>query len=80
VLVNNAGVSTLGMRFDEVGPELWERVVDINLTEVYNGVRQFLPEMREAGVSVLCPGGVRTRLWRTSRPVCGLPDTDIPPL
>lgn len=125
VLVNNAGVSTLGMRFDEVGPELWERVVDINLTGVYNGVRHFLPEIREAGgghivntssmggligsptlapyaatkfavvglsevlraelaadgigVSVLCPGGVRTRLWRTSRPVRGLPDTDIPP-
>ena len=32
------------------------------------------------GVSVLCPGGVRSRLWRTSRPVRGLPDADIPPL
>jgi NAD(P)-dependent dehydrogenase (short-subunit alcohol dehydrogenase family) len=31
------------------------------------------------GVSVVCPGSVRTRLWRTSRRVRGLPDTDVPP-
>jgi short-subunit dehydrogenase len=31
------------------------------------------------GVSVLCPGSVRTRLWRTSRAVRGLPDVDVPP-
>jgi NAD(P)-dependent dehydrogenase (short-subunit alcohol dehydrogenase family) len=31
------------------------------------------------GVSVLCPGPVLTRLWRTSRAVRGLPDTEIPP-
>lgn len=31
------------------------------------------------GVSVLCPGYVRSRLWRTSRPLRGLPDTDSPP-
>ena len=125
LLVNNAGVSTLGLRFDEVGPELWDRVININLTGVYNGVHYFLDGMRTAGgghivntssmgglmgvpalapysaskfavvglsevlsadlaewgigVSVLCPGGVRSRLWRTSRAVRGLPDTDIPP-
>jgi len=125
LLVNNAGVSTLGMRFDEVRPEVWDRVVDINLTGVFNGVHCFLPDLRAAGgghivntssmgglvgapalspysatkagvialseslhaelaeegigVSVLCPGGVRSRLWRTSRAVKGLPDTDVPP-
>lgn len=31
------------------------------------------------GVSVLCPGAVQTRLWRTSRRVWGLPDLEIPP-
>ena len=125
LLVNNAGVSTLGMKFDEISPALWDRVIEINLTGVYNGVHYFLAGMREAGgghivntssmggligsptlapysaakfgvvglseslraelaewgigVSVLCPGGVRSRLWRTSRPVRGLPDTDTPP-
>jgi NAD(P)-dependent dehydrogenase (short-subunit alcohol dehydrogenase family) len=124
LLVNNAGVSTAGMRFDEIGPELWDRVIDINLTSVYNGVHFFLDGMRAAGgghivntssaagllapaelapyvatkaaiiglseslrlelaesgigVSVLCPGGVRSRLWRTSRAVRGLPDSDTP--
>ncbi|MBP2328943.1 NAD(P)-dependent dehydrogenase (short-subunit alcohol dehydrogenase family) [Kibdelosporangium banguiense] len=125
VLVNNAGVSTNGMRFDEVSPRVWDRVVEINLTGVYNGVHNFLPDLRAAGgghivstssmgglmglpalspysatkaavialsealhaeladdgigVSVLCPGGVRSRLWRTSRAIKGLPDTDVPP-
>jgi NAD(P)-dependent dehydrogenase (short-subunit alcohol dehydrogenase family) len=49
LLVNNAGVSTAGMRFDEIGPELWDRVIDINLTGVYNGVHFFLDGMRAAG-------------------------------
>jgi len=125
LLVNNAGVSTLGMRFDEIGPELWDRVIAINLTGVYNGVHAFLAGMQAAGgghivnssslaglggvpkagpysatkfaivglseslraelagsgigVSVLCPGSVRTRLWRTSRAMRGLPDIEIPP-
>lgn len=125
LLVNNAGVSTLGMGFDEIGPELWDRVIAINLTGVYNGVHYFLDGMRAAGgghivntssmgglvgfpglapysstkaaviglsealraelapsgigVSVLCPGSVRSQLWRTSRAVRGLPDIDTPP-
>jgi NAD(P)-dependent dehydrogenase (short-subunit alcohol dehydrogenase family) len=125
LLCNNAGVSTLGMKFDTISPELWGKVVDINLNGVFNGVHTFLDGMRAAGgghivntssmggmlgvanlspyvatkfavvglseslraelagdgigVSVLCPGGVRSRLWRTSRPLRGLPDTDVPP-
>ncbi|WP_328745088.1 SDR family oxidoreductase [Streptomyces sp. NBC_00285] len=125
LLVNNAGASTFGMRFEEIGPAVWDRMIGINLTGVYNGVHTFLDAMRAAGgghivttssmgglvgmaalapycatkfavvglsevlraelaeeqigVSVLCPGGVRSRLWRTSRPVRGLPDSDTPP-
>jgi NAD(P)-dependent dehydrogenase (short-subunit alcohol dehydrogenase family) len=125
VLCNNAGVSTLGMAFDTISPDLWNKVVAINLNGVFNGVHTFLNGMRAAGgghivntssmggmmgapnlapyvatkfavvglsealraelaadgvgVSVLCPGGVRSRLWRTSRPIRGLPDTDVPP-
>jgi NAD(P)-dependent dehydrogenase (short-subunit alcohol dehydrogenase family) len=125
LLCNNAGVSTLGMKFDAISPELWGKVVDINLNGVFNGVHTFLEGMRAAGgghivntssiggmfgvanlspyvatkfavvglsealraefagdgigVSVLCPGSVRSRLWRTSRPIRGLPDIDVPP-
>jgi len=49
LLVNNAGISTLGMRFDEITPELWDRVMEINLTGVYNGVHYFLGGMRDVG-------------------------------
>jgi NAD(P)-dependent dehydrogenase (short-subunit alcohol dehydrogenase family) len=34
---------------------------------------------RGVGVSVLIPGAVRSRLWRTSRRVRGLPDIETPP-
>jgi len=113
LLVNNADISTYGMRFEEIGPAVWDRVVGINLTSVYNGVHYFLGAMRAAGtghivntssaggligipglapycatkfalvgfseslraelagtgigVSVLCPGTVRTRIRQTSR-------------
>lgn len=125
LLVNNAGVSTLGLQFDEIPPDMWDKVVAINLTGIYNGVHYFLEGMRKAGgghivntasmggllgfpglsaysatkfaivgltevlrgelaadnigVSVLCPGGVRSELWRSSRAVRGLPDTEVPP-
>jgi NAD(P)-dependent dehydrogenase (short-subunit alcohol dehydrogenase family) len=125
LLVNNAGVSTNGLRFGEVTPAIWDSVMAINLTSVYNGVHFFADGMRSAGeghivntasiaglkglarlspysatkaaivalseslqtelakenigVSVLCPGPVQSRLWRTSRPIKGLADTDIPP-
>jgi short-subunit dehydrogenase len=125
LLVNNAGVSTNGMRFDETDPWVWDRVIAVNLTSVYNGVRFFLDGMRSAGgghivntsslaglvtapelgtyvatkfaivglsevlraeleeygigVSVLCPGGVRSRLWRSSVLLRRLPDTETPP-
>jgi NAD(P)-dependent dehydrogenase (short-subunit alcohol dehydrogenase family) len=125
LLVNNAGVavSTLGLRIGETSPELWDRVIGINITGVYNGVQSFLEGMQAAGeghivntssmagvvggypmlvtycaakfgvvgfsealraelagsgvgVSVLCPGPVRTGLWRSSRVALGLPVPD----
>jgi len=127
LLCNNAGVSALGMKIDELAPALWDKVVDINLGGVFNGVHCCVTRMRAAGgghivntasfaglfgsggpgmaayvatkfavvglsealraelapdgigVSVVCPGAVRSRLWRTSRRIRGLPDTDVPP-
>ena len=125
LLFNNAGVSTLGMGIEEVTPRIWDQVVAINLTGVYNGIHVVLEGMRAAGgghivntaslgglagfpklspysatkaavialsealnseladdgirVSVLAPGSVRSRLWRTSRKVRGLADTEVPP-
>jgi len=124
LLVNNAGVSTYGIPFDDIDPALWDRVLSINLTGVFNGVHYFLGAMRAAGgghivntssaggllgiprlapycaakfaivglseslraelagtgvgVSVLCPGSVRSRIRLTSRAIGGLTDAEIP--
>jgi len=126
LLCNNAGISTLGVKFGQITPELWTKVVDINLTGAYNGIQCFLEPMVAAGgghivntasmgglfgsipdltaytatkfalvglseslraevaadgvgVSVVCPGGVRSRLWRTSLRARGVTDTDVVP-
>jgi NAD(P)-dependent dehydrogenase (short-subunit alcohol dehydrogenase family) len=126
VLCNNAGVSTLGVKFEDVTPQFWDKVIDINLNGVFNGLHCFVKSMRAAGgghivntssmggllggvptltpyaatkfaiiglseglraelaadgigVSVVCPGGVRSRLWLTSRRLRGVPDADPPP-
>ncbi|MFG1934020.1 SDR family NAD(P)-dependent oxidoreductase [Mycobacterium sp. NPDC048908] len=48
LLVNNAGVEQFGYLWDTpVGN--WNRVVDINVSGVFHGVRAFLPGMIEAG-------------------------------
>jgi NAD(P)-dependent dehydrogenase (short-subunit alcohol dehydrogenase family) len=126
LLCNNAGISTLGLKFAAITPELWTKVIDVNLTGAFNGINCFLEPMIAAGgghivntssmgglfggipdltaytatkfalvglseslraelandgvgVSVVCPGGVQSRLWRTSRRARGLPDIDAEP-
>ena len=44
LLVNNAGVEQFGFLWDTPVAN-WNRVVDINITGVFNGVRAFLPKM-----------------------------------
>ena len=109
IIVNNAGIGVLGVDLDAMSRRDVERMIGVNFTGVVNGVRAFLPEMREnrghivnvssigglhvmpgwryalyaatkaavvslseglrddlaeagVGVSVLCPGGVRTAI------------------
>ncbi|MEU3042553.1 SDR family oxidoreductase [Streptomyces diastaticus] len=47
-LVNNAGVST-GMLLETESVERFRRVVDVNLTGVFIGMKTVVPAMREAG-------------------------------
>ena len=49
VLVNNAGVSTNGDQLADIDPEIWDRVIDINLHGVFNGVSTFAADMRGRG-------------------------------
>ncbi|OBK94544.1 SDR family NAD(P)-dependent oxidoreductase, partial [Mycobacterium sp. 1165178.9] len=44
LLVNNAGVEQFGYLWDTPVPN-WQRVVDINISGVFFGVRAFLPKM-----------------------------------
>lgn len=49
LLVNNAGVEQFGYLWDTPVAN-WDRVMDINVSGVFHGVRAFLPKMIEAGV------------------------------
>lgn len=44
LLVNNAGVEQFGYLWDTPIPN-WQRVVDVNISGVFHGVRAFLPRM-----------------------------------
>jgi NAD(P)-dependent dehydrogenase (short-subunit alcohol dehydrogenase family) len=49
VLYNNAGIAGQSARLAEQSEENWERVLGINLTGVYYGMRHALPVMLERG-------------------------------
>jgi NAD(P)-dependent dehydrogenase (short-subunit alcohol dehydrogenase family) len=48
LLVNNAGVEQFGYLWD-TPVENWNRLIDINISGVFHGVRAFLPKMIDAG-------------------------------
>ncbi|MFE6559985.1 mycofactocin-coupled SDR family oxidoreductase [Nocardioides sp. NPDC057767] len=48
IVVANAGIGTFA-RVWEVTPEMWQEMIDVNLTGVFNTVRTVLPSMIEAG-------------------------------
>jgi NAD(P)-dependent dehydrogenase (short-subunit alcohol dehydrogenase family) len=48
LLINNAGIEQFGYLWD-TPVENWNRLVDINVSGVFHGVRAFLPLMIEAG-------------------------------
>ena len=48
LLVNNAGVEQFGYLWDTPVAN-WNRVIDVNISGVFHGIRAFLPRMIEAG-------------------------------
>jgi short-subunit dehydrogenase len=73
-IVNTSSAAGLG-GVPKAGPYCATKFAIIGVSE---SLRAELAESG-IGVSVLCPGSVRTRLWRTSRALRGLPDIDTPP-
>ncbi|BDB28624.1 SDR family oxidoreductase (plasmid) [Cupriavidus sp. P-10] len=49
VLVNNAGFAGPTMPLAEFDPQVWQRVIDVNLTGVYRVCRHVVPRMTAAG-------------------------------
>ena len=48
ILVNNAGIFPM-VRVEDTSVELWEQVMDINVTGVFLGTKHAIPAMRAAG-------------------------------
>jgi NAD(P)-dependent dehydrogenase (short-subunit alcohol dehydrogenase family) len=62
ILVNNAASDVYG-RITEIGPDDWQRVLDVNLTGPFLLMREVLPHMIEAGggsiINIASIGGLR---------------------
>lgn len=53
IAVNNAGILTPMAVTDEVDPEDWQRMLDINLTGVFTCMQHELPAMEEGGGAIV---------------------------
>ncbi|MCF6431027.1 SDR family oxidoreductase [Leisingera sp. MMG026] len=53
ILINNAGVIEPIARLADVQPGDWSKLIDINLTGVFNGIRAALPLMKPAGTGTI---------------------------
>ncbi|MEU5842361.1 SDR family oxidoreductase [Rhodococcus sp. NPDC047139] len=49
VLVNNAGIGFNGTDFADLDPRVFDTVIDIDITGVFNGVSAFASDLRERG-------------------------------
>lgn len=48
VLVNNAGIVNFGL-FEDYTLDDWRKILDVNLTGVFLGIKSVVPQMKEAG-------------------------------
>lgn len=51
VLVNNAAILSPFLPIDEVDAEDWRRVLEVNLTGSFLGIKHAVPSMRRAGAA-----------------------------
>ena len=49
ILINNAGIAPNGRGFADMDPESFDRILDINLFGVYNGVWAFAADLQQRG-------------------------------
>ncbi|MEX3017094.1 SDR family oxidoreductase [Gymnodinialimonas hymeniacidonis] len=53
IVINNAGVIEPVARIEDVDPEAWGQVIDINLKGTFNGARAALPHMAGKGGTII---------------------------
>ena len=53
VLVNNAGIGGATAPLEEVDPQQWQQVLDINLTGTFNVTRLAIPHLRRSSSGVI---------------------------
>jgi NAD(P)-dependent dehydrogenase (short-subunit alcohol dehydrogenase family) len=68
ILLNNAGMQGDANPIDELSLEAWQRVIDVNQTGIFVGMKHSVPAMRRRG------GGSIIQIWSTlaSRGAVGL--------
>jgi NAD(P)-dependent dehydrogenase (short-subunit alcohol dehydrogenase family) len=66
IMFNNAGIGMLGP-LHEYGPELWNRIIAVNLGGVFNGIRTAAPIIKAAGAGSI----VNTASISGTRPAAG---------
>jgi NAD(P)-dependent dehydrogenase (short-subunit alcohol dehydrogenase family) len=49
ILINNAGIASIGYATLELDPATFDRIIAVNLTGVYNGLLAFAPDMQARG-------------------------------
>jgi NADP-dependent 3-hydroxy acid dehydrogenase YdfG len=53
ILVNNAGVNIAARRLEELAPEDWDLLMDVNATGAFNVIQAVLPQMRTRGSGLI---------------------------
>ena len=54
-LMNNAGIGTKGIWWEETDYELFKKIIDVNLWGQFRGIQAVVPEMRKVGGgSIIC--------------------------
>src|SRR5260370_24115083 len=62
LLFNNAGIAGMGSTTD-ITPEEWRRVIDVNLTSVFNFCRAVIPQMRRVGGGAIVNNASMSRMF-----------------
>ncbi len=53
ILINNAGVIDPIARLSDADPAAWSKLIDVNISGVFNGMRAVLPAMKQAGAGTI---------------------------